>query len=67
MKKSIVIIVGIVIAFAVFLSIGNASAITGKDENYNDNSYEYADGEQPEPDDIPGMNRSEDRTRNKDS
>ena len=67
MKKSIEIIVGIVIAFAVILSIGNASASTSGDENYNDNSYEYANGEQPDPDDIPGMNRSEDRTRNKDS
>jgi len=67
MKKSILIIVGIVIAFAVILSIGNAGASTSGDENYNDNSYEHANGDQPDPDDIPGMNRSEDRTRNKDS
>jgi hypothetical protein len=67
MKKSFVIFVGIVIALAVILSIGNASASTGGDENYNDNSYEHSKGEQPNPDDIPGMNRAEDRTRNKDS
>ena len=66
MKKSIVIIVGIVIAFAVILSIGNAGASTSRDENYNDISYEHSKGEQPEPEEISGMNRAEDRTRNKD-
>jgi hypothetical protein len=66
MKKSIVIIVGIVIAFAVILSFGNTVASTSGDENYNDNSYEHSKGEQPDADEIPGMDRSEDRTRNKD-
>ena len=45
------------------IAVENASA----DENYHDHSNEYSKGEQPDPDDIPGMNRSEDRTRNKDN
>jgi len=64
MKKAIVIILAI---FLLSLSCGAVVASTSGDENYNDHSNEYAQGEQPDPDDIPGMNRSEDRTRNKDS
>lgn len=67
MKKSIVIIVGLVLVFAATLTFCSVSASTSGDEHYNDNSYEHANGEQPDPDDIPGMNRAEDRTRNKDS
>jgi len=66
MKKSIVIIVGLVLVLAATLTFGSAFASTSGDEHYNDNSYEYAQGEQPYPVDIPGMNRAEDRTRNKD-
>ena len=65
MKKAIVILVGAIIILTLFC--GTVIAITGGDENYNDQSNEYAQGEQPNPDEIPGMNRAEDRTRNKDN
>ena len=64
MKKIIAIL--IVALLALTICIGVSSASTSGDEHYNDNSYEHAQGEQPDPDDIPGMNRAEDRTRNKD-
>jgi hypothetical protein len=67
MKKPISKIIGVLIAMAIILSFGNAVASSSGDENYSDNSYEHSKGEQPEPDDIPGMTRSEDRTRNKDN
>jgi len=66
MKKIVVMLVGLVLVFVGILSFSSAIASTSGDENYNDNSYEHAQGEQPEPDDLPGMNRAEDRTRNKD-
>ena len=65
MKKAIIAI--LVVIFLIGISTGEVIASTGHDENYNDYSSEYAEGEQPDPDDIPGMNRAEDRTRNKDN
>lgn len=64
-KKIITLLVAAILALTLFCV--SVSATTGGDENYNDHSNEYAQGEQPDPDDIPGMNRSEDRTRNKDN
>jgi hypothetical protein len=66
MKKLIVIFVCLVIVIVGIISFNTAIAGSSGDEHYNDNSYEHAYGEQPEPDEIPGMNRAEDRTRNKD-
>ena len=57
---------GAVIVIVGIMSFNTAIAGSSGDEHYNDNSYENAYGEQPEPDEIPGMNRAEDRTRNKD-
>jgi len=65
MNKAIAILAAAIILLSLFC--GSVIASTGGDEHYNDNSHEYAQGEQPDPEDIPGMNRSEDRTRNKDS
>ena len=65
MKKIIALL--IVALFFVTISVGVSSVSANGDENYNDHSNEYAPGDQPDSDDIPGMNRSEDRTRNKDS
>jgi hypothetical protein len=64
-KKIITLLVAAILALTLFCV--SVSATTSGDENYNDHSNEYAQGEQPDPDDIPGMNRSEDRTRNKDN
>jgi len=64
MKKSIVVI--IITVFLLSLFSGAAIASTSGDENYNDHSKEFAQGEQPDPDEISGMKRVEDRTRNKD-
>ena len=66
MRKSIVILVGLVLVFAAIVTFSSVVASTGGDENYNDHSYEQAEGNQPDADDIPGMSRAEDRTRNKD-
>ncbi len=58
-----------IIVFALFLGtvlFGGITTIASGDENYNDYSNEYAQGEQPNPEDIPGMDRAEDRTRFKD-
>ena len=63
MKKVLVAVLAI---FILSVSCGTVIASNSGDENYNDISNEYAQGEQPDPDDIPGMNRAEDRTRNKD-
>jgi len=65
MKKAIVILIAAILLLTTVSVFAVAS--TSGDENYNDHSNEYAQGEQPDPDDIPGMNRSEDRTRNKDN
>ena len=65
MNKAIAILAATIIILSLFC--GSVIASTGGDEHYNDNSHEYAQGEQPDPEDIPGMKRSEDRTRNKDS
>jgi hypothetical protein len=65
MKKLIALLVATI--FLLTLFCGTVVASTGGDEHYNDDSNEYAQGEQPDPDDIPGMNREEDRTRNKDN
>ena len=65
MKKIIALLIVLLLAITVFVGVNSSSA--NGDENYNDHSNEYAQGEQPDPDDIPGMNRAEDRTRNKDS
>lgn len=65
MKKIIAIILAVL--FILTVSIGISTVTANGDEHYNDHSNEYAQGEQPDPDDIPGMNRAEDRTRNKDS
>jgi hypothetical protein len=65
MNKAVAILAAAILLLSLFC--GSVIASTGGDEHYNDNSHEYAQGEQPDPDDIPGMNRSEDRTRNKDS
>lgn len=65
-KAGIVIMLVVVISLITVFS-GSVMASTSGDENYNDYSNEYAQGEQPDPEDIPGMNRAEDRTRNKDS
>jgi hypothetical protein len=67
MRKLIVIFVSLVIVIIGIISFNTVIAGSSGDEHYNDNSYEHANGEQPEPDTIPGMNRAEDRTRNKDS
>lgn len=64
MKKAIALIVSAILLITLFC--GTVVASTGGDEHYNDNSNEYAQGEQPDPEEIPGMNRAEDRTRNKD-
>ena len=53
--------------FILTVSIGISTVSANGDEHYNDHSNEYTQGEQPDFDDIPGMNRAEDRTRNKDS
>ena len=63
-EKMFVLIISI---FVLTVLCGTVIASTSGDENYNDYSNEYAQGEQPDPDDIPGMNRAEDRTRNKDN
>ena len=65
MKKIIAILIVLLLALTVYIGVNTASA--NGDEHYNDHSNEYAQGEQPDPDDIPGMNRAEDRTRNKDN
>ena len=65
MKKIITMLIAVLLILTICIGIG--SATTGADENYNDHSNEYAQGNQPDPDDIPGMNRAEDRTRNKDN
>lgn len=65
LKKAIALIVSAILLITLFC--GTVVASTGGDEHYNDHSNENAQGEQPDPDEIPGMNRSEDRTRNKDS
>ena len=65
MKKAIILIITAI--FLITLFCGAVTASTSGDENYNDHSHEYAQGEQPDPEDIPGMDRAEDRTRNKDS
>ena len=65
MKKIIAILIAALFILTVCVAVSSAS--TGKDENYNDHSNEYAQGEQSNPGDIPGMNRAEDRTRNKDN
>ena len=65
MKKIIAIILAVL--FILTVSIGISTVNANGDEHYNDHSNEYAQGEQPDHDDIPGMNRAEDRTRNKDS
>ena len=60
----------VMLVFALFIVTvfcGSITASATGDENYNDYSNEYAQGEQPDPGDIPGMDRAEDRTRNKDS
>ena len=64
MKKTIAVLAAAIIILTLFC--GSVIASSGGDEHYNDNSQEYAQGEQPDPEDIPGMDRSEDRTRNKD-
>lgn len=67
MKKKIKTRIIIILVVAVFLGTifsGGIMASASGDENYNDYSNEYAQGEQPE--NIPIMNRLEDRTRNKD-
>ena len=66
LKKAIALLVAAIFLITLFCGTV-AVASTGGDEHYNDYSNEYAQGEQPDPDDIPGMDRSEDRTRNKDS
>lgn len=65
MRKIFTIILAVL--FILTVSIGISTVTANGDEHYNDHSNEYAQGEQPDPDDIPGMNRAEDRTRNKDS
>jgi len=65
MKKAIVVLVAAI--FLLTLFCGTVVVSANGDEHYNDHSNEYAQGEQPDPEDIPGMNRAEDRTRNKDS
>jgi len=65
LKKAIALIVAAI--FLLTLFCGTVVASTGGDEHYNDHSNEYAQGEQPDSDEIPGMNRAEDRTRNKDN
>ena len=57
----------IAILFVLTVCVAISTASTGGDENYNDHSNEYAQGEQPDPEEIPGMSRAEDRTRNKDN
>ena len=64
MKKAIVLLVAMI--FFLTLFFGTVVVSANGDEHYNDHSNEYAQGEQPDPEDIPGMNRAEDRTRNKD-
>ena len=63
-KTRIIVILAVAVFFGIIASVGIMASANG-DENYNDYSNEYAQGEQPE--DIPGMNRVEDRTRNKDN
>lgn len=64
MKKIIAILIALL--FVLTISIGVSCVSANGDEHYNDHSNEYSQGEQPDSDDIPGMNRAEDRTRNKD-
>ena len=64
MKKIIIILIA---ALLLLTTVSIIAVAGGGDENYNDHSNEYAQGEQPDPEDIPGMNRDEDRTRNKDN
>ncbi|MBN2066746.1 MAG: hypothetical protein JW771_08085 [Candidatus Thermoplasmatota archaeon] len=65
MKKIVVVIIAATLLSTISGSMVIAS--TGEGEHHNDYSNEYAQEEQPDSDDIPGMNRAEDRTRNKDS
>ena len=65
MKKLIALLVTTI--FLLTLFCGTIVASTAEDENCNDHSNEYAKGEQPDPKDITGINRSEYRTRNKDN
>ena len=64
--KTGIVVILVVAMFLLTVFSGGIMASASGDENYNDHSNEYAQGEQPDPDDIPGMNRAEDRTRNKD-
>ena len=66
MKKVIALLVAAIFLLTLFCGTV-VVASTGGDEHYNDHSNEYAQGEQPDPEEIPGMNRAEDRTRNKDN
>ena len=66
MKNGILVILVVAICL-VTVFCGGITASASGDENYNDYSNEYAQGEQPDTEDIPGMDRAEDRTRNKDS
>lgn len=65
MKKAFALLAAAI--FLLTLFCGTVVASTAGDEHYYDHSNEYAQGEQPDPEEIPGMNRAEDRTRNKDS
>ena len=65
--KAGILVILIVVTCLVTVFCGGITATTSGDENYNDYSNEYAKGEQPDAEDIPGMDRAEDRTRNKDS
>ena len=66
-KKSGVVVILVVAMFVGIIFSSVITATASGDENYNDYSNEYSQGDQPDSEDIPGMNRSEDRTRNKDS
>jgi uncharacterized membrane protein len=65
-KAGIVILLVFAVSLIAVFSVSDVASANG-DENYNDYSNEYAKGEQPDPEDVPGMDRTEDRTRNKDS
>ena len=65
--KTRMLVILVVAICLVTVFCGGITATASGDENYNDHSNEYAQGEQPDTGDIPGMNRAEDRTRNKDS
>ena len=62
MKKMVCIAILLLVFASMFCGIVMGS--TSGDENYNDHSYEYGDGEEYAPDD--GMTREEPRTRFKD-